>query len=80
MEVRAAAAADRNQMPLKVHTVNISRRRVKVRRRRSSPVCRRSSPTVPVPTLSPTVPEPATYGVYPLVILIIYVIVTGGIL
>jgi len=35
MEVRAAAAADRNQMPLKVHTVNISRRRVKVRRRRS---------------------------------------------
>ena len=36
--------------------------------------------TVPVPALSPAVPEPATYGVYPLIILIVYVIVTGGIL
>ena len=35
---------------------------------------------VPIPALSPAVPEPATYGVYPLIILIVYVIVTGGIL
>jgi len=44
------------------------------------PAHRRSSPTVPVPAVSPAVPEPAAYGVYPLIILIVYVIVTGGIL
>jgi len=46
------------------------------------PAHRRSSPTVPVPALLAAVPEPAAYvvGIYPLIILIGYVIVTGGIL
>ena len=35
------------------------------------------SPARPV---SAAVPDPAAYGVYPLIILIVYVIVTGGIL